>query len=346
MGVATSSGRWQNQAALEAALRFGPQRSALRESALEAQQTYANAVRAARGAATLTQRATMAAKPQIQQIYSGALAATQPGVNLVSQALSEPGVPAAFRAAGASEAQQQIANLNAASARDQALLHQQGVSARAGAQFAQTNAQQTLQKTLASLLRKNSSLGEEQGTYAATEAEKLAHEAEKLEQAERASIRSSETSRANNRESTGQRERSSQRSHSGSSAPGGVKQLSGDKQQQAASHISTLRGIAEAAFKQGHSRGQVLSELTQPRPSIKLKTGGTLPGREGYAPDVLMSAALDAAQFGGVTRHTLQRLHESGYSVQQLGLRVVDPARAFAKALQGAGSQLAAAGRG
>lgn len=328
MAVA-SSGRWQSRAALDAALKFSPQRSALRESALEARENYANTVGAAKAAATLTQRATMAAKPQIQQIYAGAGAAQQAGTTLVSQALAQLGAGAdPFKAAGATESAQQLANLGAASARDQAMLHQQGVAARAGAQFAQTNAQATLQKAIRAIFSKNQSLGAEQGAFAASEAENLAHEAEKLEQSERQSQRTAATSRANAVEGNAQQERGSQRTAQTArekAAAKGTKPYlqSPDKQQQAASRIDTLKALAEAGFKEGHNRGQVLSELTTDRPSLKLGTGGTLPGRKGYAPDVLMSAALDVAEFGGVSQHTLQRLHERGYSVQHIGVPVL-----------------------
>lgn len=311
------SGRWQSQAAADAALKFAPQKSSLGESLREAQEAYKQTVQAGNSTARLTQSAAKSAIPQIAGIYSGATAAQNAGTTLVNKDLAAlPGVADQYKADQAGEAATQLSNLLAASSRDRSMLHQQGVAAQAGAQFNQTQARSTLQKTLATLLSKGNTVSQEQGAFAATEAEKLAHEAESNEQKERASERSAGTSRANAQESNAEK-----RAAAGASQVNGVKLLPGESQQKAASTINSIRGLATAIFKEGHDRAQAVKALTEAEPSIKLKTGGTLAGRSAYSPDVLMSAALDEAQFGHVTNHTLSRLHEAGYSIKQLGLK-------------------------
>lgn len=328
--MATSGGRWRSQAAADAALKFNPQHTALGEALREAQNTYRQTVQAGRSTARQTQGAAQAALPQIAGIYSGADAATHAGTTLVSQALAGlPGVADQFKADQASEGAQQIANLSSARARDEALLAQQGVSARAGAQFNQTQARSALQQAVSGLLSKNSNLGAEQGAFAASEAEKLAHEAETLQQKETASIRSSTTSRENSKEA-----------HAGGKTGyvNGVKQRTGSEQQKASGTIGSIVHLASAAFKEGHDRRQVLSILTEDEPAItesvserdkegkptgRSRSQQIAPARKAFEPNVLMSAALDEAQFGGVTKHTLDRLHTAGYSIKQLGLKVV-----------------------
>lgn len=324
---------------MDALLKFGPQRSALADALRAAQQTYGSTVRAGNATALLTQRAAARAQPQIAAIYSGADAATKAGQTLVSQQLAQlPGVADQYKANQASEVSQTLANLASARAGDEGMLAQQGVSARAGAQFNQTQARGALQQAVSQLISKGQSLSAEQGAFSAAEAQKLAHEAESNEQQERASERTAATSRANSKEGTAQQEAASKRSAAakGAGYVNGVKLQSSSAQQKAADTIGQIRGLAGAILREGHSRADALHLLTQEEPSISksvserdkngkptgVSRSTTIPARKAYAPDALMAAALDEAQFGGVTPATVRRLHAAGYSVKQLGVKV------------------------
>lgn len=356
--MAASAGRWQRQAAIDAALKFSPTHAALAEQLREAQNTYGQTVKAGRSTARSTQNAARAAAPQISQIYQGADTAQKAGVTLVNQQLAGlPGVADQFKGDQAAEAQTQLANLSSARARDLALLTQQGVAAQAGAQFNQQQARSTLQQTIRQLFSKGQSTAGEEGLFAASEAGKLAHEAEGNEQQERASERSANTSRANAQEGSAQREAASKRSAAskGGGYVNGVKLLPGSSQTKAADQIATIRGLAGAILKEGHSRGQAIHILGEEEPSISKnvsekdssgKSTGVsrsvhIPGRKGYTPDALMAAALDEAQYGGVTPDTVRRLHAAGYSVKQLGVKVVS--KTSANVQRGLGSTIKAA---
>lgn len=327
--MAPSSGRWRNRAALDAALKFGPQRTALHEAAEEAQNNYRQTVRSGNSAAQQTRLAAANAQPQVEHAYAGAGAAQSAGATLVSKALAGlPGVADQFKGDQASEVQQQIANLAAARARDLGLLQQQGVAAQAGAQFNQQNARSSLAQALGQLVRKSQSLAGEQGDFTAAESDKLQAEAEKLAQSERQSTRTASTSRANSKEGNAQQERASERSAAtsransrehgkgGSATVNGVKILTGGEHAKARGLIAAQQGLAGKLFAHGLERQQVRQELER---GAKPKNAPQIPR---YAADELMAAALDNAQFGHITRGTLGRLHAAGYSVKELGLTV------------------------
>jgi hypothetical protein len=67
--------------------------------------------------------------------------------------------------------------------------------------------------------------------------------------------------------------------------------------------------------------GNPLSEGLSPQ---EKKSAGahrvSLPAIKAYPADLRMSAALDVALFGHLTRATQRRLHKAGFSVNELGL--------------------------
>jgi hypothetical protein len=345
--MAPSINRFASQAAQDALLKFAPVKGSLAEALQQAKEAYGSTVSAGNSTARLTEQAAKAQEPAIRQIYKGANAAQNAGVTLVNQQLANlPGVTNQYKAEQAAEAQTQLANLLGSKTRDEAMLHQSGVAAREGAQFNQTNARQALQRTLTSLLAKSNTTAQEQGAFAATETEKLAHEAEVLEQRERASERTANTSTENSKRSTstsrqnaieGHRvsEANSLRAHPG--AAGGVKLLSTAEMNKGATTLDAIRNYAKGLAAKGLTRGQLVAELSNgsPAQSVGVNAAGK-PVKEGekasqhikvaavpaYKPDVLMSAALDEVLMGGISKGTVNRLHNAGYSVKALGLRV------------------------
>src|SRR5215831_16317013 len=171
--------RWARQAALDTLLRFNPQRQALTEQIAQAKGTYGATVKAGRGTAQETEASVKRALPLLTQAYSGANAAMQPGVSLVSQALAAlPPEAAQYRANQAASAQTMLANLAQAGAAAKAQMLERSTRAREGAQFSQQSAQRVLSETLRQIFGRQQALQGEAGAFAQSEAEKLANEAE------------------------------------------------------------------------------------------------------------------------------------------------------------------------
>jgi hypothetical protein len=331
-------------------LKFAPQRSSLMAALQQAQETYGSTVRAGNSTAALTQQAAQQALPQIGQIYSKAGAAQQAGTTLLSKDLAGLGSSPSldqYKADQAGEVQQQLANLLGAKTRDEGMLANAGTAAREGAQFNQTQARSVLQKTLQTLLSQGNAAAQEQGSFAATEAEKLAHEAETLQQRERSSERSASTSEANSKRSSATSEADSIRAHP--SGAGGVKPLSTAQINAGATTVSSIRNYARSLAAKGLTRAQLVAELStgSPGQSIGVNAAGK-PVKEGekalqhikvpavpaYKPEVLMSAALDEALMGHLSKNTEDRLTRAGYSIKQMGLKPSEPtAEAVAHAL-------------
>ncbi len=320
--MAATASRWLEQGNADAALKFAPTRTALQEALQEAKNTYGQTVQAGNSTATLTQQAAKNAQPAIHSLYAGAEGKQQAGQAAeMAQLAALPGVANTYKAEAASEAQTHLANLLGAKTRDEAMLHQSGVQAREGAQFNQLNAQGALQKTLQGLFSKAQTGASERGLFAATEAEKLAHEAETLEQRERASERTASTSTSNNQRTTAASERDSQRAHPGTA--GGIKELAPKDQQKGISTYGSIQEKAKALFSEGHSRAAVVHALQQPIPSKSWEDAQgvkhSTKGREGYAPNPVMSAALDVAQYGYVNPHHERLLQQEGYNPKRFG---------------------------
>lgn len=333
--------RWAGQAAQDAMLKFAPQRTSLAEALQTAKETYGQTVQAGNSTATLTKQATERAKPAIGQIYSKANSAQQAGVTLLNKDLAGlPGVANQYKADQAGEVQQQLANLLGARSRDESMLHQQGVAAQEGAQFNQLTARQALQKTVAGLISKSNTTSQEQGSFAATEAEKLAHEAETLEQRETASKRTAGTSEANSKRTASTSEANSKRSQAGAEARdlrkygtgGGVKPLSTAQQNSGAGLIAQIRHYAGELGGGTTPRAELVQLLSEGQPQSSHARVVTINGKQvtehipvpkipSFKPDVLMSAGVDLAEKGSLSASTWSRLEKAGYNAGSLGFK-------------------------
>jgi hypothetical protein len=318
--------RWASQAAQDALLRYNPQRTALAQQIREAGESYGNTVRAARVTGQETQRAAQRALPAIAKAYSAANAAEQPGATLVSQELAAPGVNPNLRAGASAEVQQAIANLASMRQSGEQTMIDRGVRGREGAQFAQLNAQNTLQRALSQLFSKGQTISQEQGAFAQSEAEKLAHEAETLEQRERASQRTAAsakeghqvTERGQNMTARTARENREAKEGKGSgkgyTAPG-VKELTVAEHNKARDTIEQIRKEAYEIRGEKQNYNQAKGDLETP---IKTKAFS----RSAYANNGLLKAGLDLAYFGGIGTGTLKQLHQEGFSIGKLGYPV------------------------
>lgn len=330
---------YRTQAQRDAALQFAPKRSALAEQLRTARDDYAQTVAAGRSTATLTKQAVNAALPQIAQIYGKADAAQGASATLLNRDLAAlPAVADTFKAGASSEAQRAIQNLITARAQDSGMLVKKGVAAAAGAQFNQLNARAQLQKAVAGILAKGEDVAGEEGATAASEAEKLQHEADEAARHER----ENEADNATTERGQNLTRASAKESNQGSGGGGGPKQTA-DKQQSAASTIRELEGEVRSHWKQ-YSPAQIYKILTTEEPEVKenviKKDQNGKPithvnkfGKREYEyesvthkaipasnPLFVQAAIESATKYGRISKATLKKLHKAGYSISQLDL--------------------------
>jgi hypothetical protein len=335
MVLMAAPSRWASQAALDTLLRFNPQRQQLAEQIKEAQQNYGAQVSAGRTTAKETEASVQRALPLLSQAYSAAGAAAQPGATLVSQALAAlPASDAQYRTNQAAMAAQTVANLAKAGASARTTMLERGTRAREGAQFSQLSAQQTLAKTLQQLFGKQRGLSEEAGAFAQSEAEKLAHEAETLEQRETASKRTAAsaeaghktTERGQNITAQTAREGREQKAREAKGKPGakqtapGVKEATPDQTNKAREDIEKMRHEAYYVRRMGQNMNyEQANQALQNNVKTKAFT------RAGYANSGKLRAALDLAYFGGVGEGAIGQLHGEGYGLGRLGYPRYEP---------------------
>ncbi len=330
-----------------AALRYQPKYAALANALGEATQDYQQTVSQGKATAALTASAAKAALPSIQGAFGTAEAANARLAAPQLTSLPSTGVNDAFKGDMESEVHQQLARLLTARASAEAQNAQVAPQAAEGAQFNQLQARQNLATTVAKLFNQRSQIAGEEGADAATEEEKVLHESESNAQREAASLRSASTSRANsqesvgeralaNKESVGEREAASQRTAAAKAGKGAYLPLA--SQSKAASTVRAIESEARAYWQKGVPREHIVQILSEGQPEesvpkrdakgqieINPTTGKQetekVPARKAFAPDVLMSAALDSVEHSGsVTPQTLERLHTSGYSLKALSL--------------------------
>jgi hypothetical protein len=318
---------WASQAALDALLKYGPQKSVLGQQRQEAIEQYAGTVRGSAGAAQQTVQAIKGVRPNVAAIYDNAgLGAHQTGALLGSDLASLGAAADPYKAAATVEQAGAVSGLQHGKAQALNELAQRMIQAKEGGQFAANQAGVQLGQALAKLGLKQQSLAGEEGAYKVSDSEKLTHEHENLQQKERASERSAGID-----------------PNTGKPIPGGKldKQAKAEvlplsEQAKAASTISSIRATAgkysKFAQTKGHSleRQHLVELLSEGQPSESVGTGKLdAAGKEikqktsavpAYKPDVLMSAALDAVEYGYLQKGTQHRLEQAGYNVGKIGI--------------------------
>lgn len=155
-------GRWANQAALEALLKFGPEAAGLLELQRAAQGNFRGSVRSARAAARGTVQAVRAARPEVRDIYSDAAGATRQVSDVIGDT---SGLPASMRAAIAQEQtgyQNRLGEERAAAMTD---LTSRRVGAIEGRGAAIRSARDKFADDLAKILQSKMDLAQRQGAF-------------------------------------------------------------------------------------------------------------------------------------------------------------------------------------
>lgn len=337
--------RWANRAALEALLKYGPAVGELADLQRAAQSDFSSSVKGARASAHGTVQAVRAARPEIRDVYADAKGASQ-GVSDVIGDTS--GLPASMQAALTQE-QTGFGN-RLAEERADALtdLTSRGVAAREGKGAAIRAARDDYAGQLQQILAKRLDLAGQQGTYTSLRTSELQDEAQKradqfalkqlgLDQSERNSIRSSGVDPDTGKPLPGKGPKSSR--------PRATETQIGAAQD----HLGTAQSWITRLQKAGLDRGDISTVLQSGREERTIALHDPSTGKPLYNTDgtpktkkisgvpkiesvLLLSAALDQAFGGFVSKKNQSALHRRGIYIRDLGLtpwekrkKVLDP---------------------
>jgi len=325
--------RFSDQAALEALLRFGPELSGLRELQLAAQQQFTTGVRQATAGRRAIGQAITAAQPDVRAIYNRAGDRVE-NTNAVLGSSME-GAPASLQAALAQE-QSGFSNRLEESRAD-ALTDLKGrrVAAREGEHTAIRAARDEFANTLAQVMRRNLDLQRERGAFTAMRSGELRQAAQEradqfalkemdLTQSERNSLRS-----AGIDPSTGKPIPGGPLTDGGGRAGGRGGRATNEKHLEWETTIEQIANTAKR-YRGKMSRAEIVEKLKAGRPQQTIRvdpeTGeplpnpATLPAIPQFDADLRMTAALDMALDGHLSRATQRKLHRAGFSVKRLNL--------------------------
>lgn len=345
MAARRRQSQFVTRAAQQALVRFGPELDVLKELQREARDTYSSTVGAARAAAEITQRAVDEARPGLRQVYDRAgLDQARVASSFLSPDLAKLGpIADAIKAAAATEASGAARRLSEAQASALADLDDRRVRAAEGAMWAQTSAKDRLVSDLAKVLERQAGLSREAGAFQAStvadleaEAAKQAHDAEQAA-LDRANSRGNALIGQGLDPDTGRRLPSSRGGKR--LAAGGRDALSRDKHLEWSSAVQQIVQQAQRykpLIAQGKiDRQGIVRKLATGRPQQKVwvdakgnpvakgtpgATEQTLPGMPARPADIRMTAALDVALDGHLSRNTQKELQRKGFILSELGL--------------------------
>jgi hypothetical protein len=345
--------QWASQAALNALLKYAPQKEALRQLIGEAHNRFHESVSAGEQEGILAQQAARQAEAPTKQIFANARSAGEAGRNLSAPILAALAPNNPFKAAAANEQAAGTERLGQSETHALSDLQARSVAAGELPGFSRKQAEAKLTSELAKLLAKQGLLeGSEAGDIQAEigkqrgEANKLA-EAERIAErretaaenrsmrqqrtaergqagAERRSERTAATARDVTRRTSRENTEENNRTRRELAHQKGdeIKPPSRKENNEALHTIAEIGALAGHYRATGKNRQQISEELTKELPgvTVKLKSGGTakLKGHKGYQADNLMWAGLDIAEHGGVMPYRLNVLHEEGYDVRTL----------------------------
>lgn len=333
------------QAEADALVRFGPEYTALKELMQDSQDTYTQSLGAARSAAALTTSAANQARPDVLQNYQQGLSGAQQAFAGAAPALAQLG--GSGSAAAGLEQAGLTASLAASQARDLTDLDRRKVAAAEGGQYAAQQAATQYNTDRAKIATQLTDLAGEQGSYTASDADKLAEAAQTLQ------VKQDIASAGN-----AQQERDSLRSagidpDTGQPIPGGKldpnapskkpKWASTSAQSKAGDTIQQALNEANTLVQSGASRAEAQQLLLSGAPAtnapiyetVKTATGTkqqrvlnpdgtpkthTIPAVPKIDSELLLQAALDQAYYGHLQPATEKRLHANRIQIGPLGV--------------------------
>lgn len=325
---ANPSSEWASQAAINALLRYKPQKEGLAELKRAAEERFQGEVQAGKSEGTLGQQAAQGAIAPTQNIFSTAAAEGERGRALSAPILAALSADSPFKAAAANEQAAGGERLAQSQAHALSDLQQRSVAASELPAFTRQAATTRLLKELGSIQQKGQLLQGSEGADVQSEIDKQRGEARKASLTERGqnlSRQSAQEGHALTARGQNLTRQSAKEAHEGKGKSGAP--LTTKEQDEAASQILQIRHYAAEG---GNSRAERVAALTEGRPeqSTKNKKGEAVkvPAVPAFKPDVKMSAALDWAEYGHLTRGTEKRLKAAGYNVEALGIPKAPPA--------------------
>lgn len=358
-----------SQAQINAVLRYAPQRQALAQAAQEARSEHAAAIAGAQSDARLNQANVTNAVPAVQGVYNRAEGTTSAARQQLASVLSGLGPAASnFQAAAATEGAQGAEKTARERAGEEASLRSQSLATAAAPAFARTLADQHLAASLAKIFSTAQGVAGQEGLATSTEQAREDKEARQAALTERGQNLTSQSAKEGH-SLTAQGLSQKAAEHQENLAAGQYSKAGGKGKpnllpvSQLAAAASTLREIeheARGLKEQGQGRNAILSELTTAHPtSNTVKTdekGQPIKNAKGElqyekvpalkAHDTLLAeAALDSVYgYGRVSKATLEKLHNAGYSIKALQLQGPGPPKAAKPAPPGERTLKAIAG--
>lgn len=335
MAGPTGSSSFANQAALAVLLKYKPQKEGLAEIQRAAEEQAASSIQAGKTESILGQAAATAAKPQVQQIYNSAEKQDQGARNLTQPTLAALSATSPFRVSTENERAGGSERLANERAREESDLHQKGVAATELPAFTRESAMTKLANELTKLHAKGKTIASDEGAEAANQLDKLNTEAKK----NALTKEGHQITRQDSQEGHNVTKEDSERTHSPKSA---TEKPLGHKEQNAG--ISTIEQIkhyaGELGAGSGTPRSELVAQLTSGAPEAShkrevlgpngkpiIESNGKprmesipIPKVPAFQPNVLMSAALDWAEYGHLQKPTETRLEKAGYDVEALGI--------------------------
>lgn len=349
--MARRRNRFISQAAEEALVRFGPELSALKELRRSAEMNLTQGVAAAHAGAAGVLSAINQARPDIRQAYgqAGAAAAQQAALSDADLAKLGP-VAASVRAAILGERSGFQTRLAGEQAADLSSLSNRAVAAREGESFGTQQAQKSFINTLTQVLGRKQDLARERGAFTASTAQQLRQDAADRRLRVQLQEMSAGQSERNSLRSAGLDPNTGKPIQGGPLDPNAARYKSKAKggrdggQASDAAHaaaqdqVQTATSWAQRLKAQGLSRHDVAVALSQGRKESEvpvyrtdaaghqqrvLNPDGTQQTRKRagvpqIGSQLLLSAALDQAFDGHLSRQNARRLHQRGLQVRRL----------------------------
>lgn len=324
-------------AAIAAALRYKPQHEALAEAAMAAKERFLSEVQAGKSQGLVAQQAAQRAKPAVEGVYNEAAKESGRSRNLLAPALEKLAADSPFKAAAANEAAAGAERLQGERAHAVSDVHQRGVAASQLPAFATQAAGQALAKELGTLKNKESGVLGSEALATGVQEGSERKEAAKESAAEKRSLRSDATAkegheitRQNSREGHEVSRRNAEEKGEialGKGTLGANGLYKPAEQKKAAGLVGNILGEAEALKEKGKGRDRIIKILTTAVPSVSRETPSgekeSEKGHPGFSREVLLEAAIDQAEYGGVTPRVAKELRAKGYDVRRLGVQVL-----------------------
>ena len=328
------SARDRRIARQRARLRTAPEASTITALLGEAKTTYESDITSADAAAKSAIHFANKAEKPVREVYDAARGATDAARQDVEAAFGKLGGAAdPFRAATTREREGATRRLELAGANALNELTQRKLEAKAGGQYARTQAGTEFNKTVGTLRQRLLDLGVRRGDIAGSELAAIQETrdknqvpidvanigaksrediaADKLAAADKKKKAKSQVTQTPDKHSVWQSDITSIIDAAGSYGKGLSRAALKTKLAQGRESQTVL------VDKDGNPLGEGLSGREKVQKGAKKVT---LPAKPKFAPDLRMSAALDLYLTGRLGRETKRRLHAAGFSIRNLGL--------------------------